>query len=203
MVSEVPPRTAGGEHDREEWYCLGLYLSALARSELLSYPCRIEKEESPDFIFTWQSGQMTGLEVTRATEGWLQREMTAADREYLEREVIARATGKEAEPVIIPLPSAGWLEGEAEQQLCDSVGRAIEKKLSKLENFKTASRHDLLVYDDMPQLGANRAKVLAMLDPWLRNYRLKTPELGKVSLIISLDVLFDLGGTPRILHTYL
>ena len=81
-VREVPRRTEGRRHWHEEQYCLGVYLLALSRHGLLDYPFAVKRGESPDFIFTEKSGEVIGLEVTRATEPWLQREMTSADREY-------------------------------------------------------------------------------------------------------------------------
>ncbi len=70
-VCSVPGRADGRRHYHEERYSLGLYLLALAEHEQLTYPLRIEQKESPDFMLTWPSGELTGLEVTRATEQWV------------------------------------------------------------------------------------------------------------------------------------
>src|ERR1700690_2506799 len=88
----VPARKRRTKRD-EERYCLALYLLALATYRKLKYPLRIEEGESPDFTITWNSGKRTGLEVTKATEMWVQREMTLAEAEYVRRQVAAKVAG--------------------------------------------------------------------------------------------------------------
>lgn len=197
-VQEVSRRTEGRRHHHEEEYCLGVYLLALGRNGLLDYPFAVKGGESPDFILTEKSGAITGLEVTRATEPWLQRKMTSADREYRRRELAAEGSGREPQPVIIELSQSGWIGDEAENQWCILVRRAIERKIAKLSKFAGTARHDLLISDDTP-LPTDRRKVLAALDPWARDLKSKTPMLGRISIVVSLDVLFDIGGDSRIL----
>lgn len=194
----MPGRTEGRRHYHEERYSLGLYLLALAEHDLLPYPLRVDQGESPDFLLTWPSGESTGLEVTRATEQWLQRAMTASEKEYGRRTIEVAASGEEAEPVSVPLSQAGWVGDEAEVEWCSLIRRAIEQKLTKLPNFRPVSRHDLLIYDDTPLLAVDRRKVLAVISPWARRLNEKSPAFGKISVIISLDVLFDVGGACRI-----
>lgn len=197
-VCSVPRRTEGRRHYHEERYSLGLYLLALAEHGLLTYPLRVDQGESPDFMLTWPSDKVTGLEVTRATEQWLQRAMTASDKEYGRRAVEATASGDEPEPVCIPLSQGGWVGDEAEVEWCSLVRGAIERKLAKLPNFRPVSHHDLLIYDDTPLPAVDRRKVLAGINPWARKLNEKEPSFRKISVIISLDVLFDLGGACRI-----
>jgi hypothetical protein len=194
----VPGRTEGRKHYHEERYSLGLYLLALAEHEQLTYPLRIEKGESPDFILRWPSGELTGLEVTRATEQWVQRVMTASEKEYRNRVATAAASGEEPEPICIPLSRTGWVGDEAELEWCSLIRRAVEQKFAKLPNFRAASRHDLLIYDDTPLPAVDRRKVLTAISPWARRFNEKRPTFGKISVIISLDLLFDLGGTCRL-----
>ena len=194
----MPGRTEGRRHYHEERYSLGLYLLALAEHELLTYPLRVEQGESPDFMLTWPSGELTGLEVTRATEQWLQRSMTASEKEYGRRTVGVTTSGEKPEPVCIPLSQAGWVGDEAEVEWCSLVRRTIEQKLAKLPNFRPVPHNDLLIYDDTPLPTVDRRKVLAAISPWARRLNEKRPAFGKISVIISLDVLFDLGGTCRI-----
>lgn len=199
-VREVPSRIEGRKDRPEERYCLGVHLLALAHHGLLAYPFKVEQaigSESPDFMFAWKSGETAGLEVTRATEQWIQREMTAADREYRRRELAAVVSGEEPEGVVIPLSELGWV-GDPEQQWCALVRCAIEKKLAKLAGFRPASSHDLLVCDDTPLPAVDRRKALARLSPWASELRQRTPTFRRISVIISLDVLFDVGGEPRI-----
>jgi hypothetical protein len=198
-VREVPRRTESRRHSHEEQYCLGIFLLALGRHGLLEYPFTVKQGESPDFVIFEKSGEVTGLEVTRATEPWLQREMTRADRELQRRELMAEASGIDADPVLIALSEFGWVGDEAEKQWCGLMRCAIERKIAKLPAFITAHRHDLLVYDDTPLPAVDRRKVLAALNLWARDLKSKTRLLGRISIIISLDVLFDVGGESRIL----
>jgi hypothetical protein len=200
-VCSVPGRTQGRKHYQQERYSLGLYLLALAEHELLTYPIQVEQSrqhESPDFMLTWPSGELTGLEVTRATEQWVQRAMTASEKEHGRRTVEVAASGEEAKPVCIPLSNAGWVDDKAEVEWCSLIRKAIEQKLPKLPKFGPASRHDLLVYDDTPLPAVDRRRVLSAISPWTRRLNEKSPAFGKISVIISLDVLFDLGGACRI-----
>ena len=200
-VCAVPGRTQGRRHYHEERYSLGLYLLALAEHELLTYPLQVEQgsqHESPDFMLTWPSGELTGLEVTRATEQWVQRAMTASEKEYGRRTATAVASGEEPEPVCISLSRAGWAGDEAEVEWCLLIRKAIESKLAKLPNFRLASRHDLVIYDDTPLPAIDRRKVLAAINPWARKLNEKKPAFEKISVIISLDVLFDVGGACRV-----
>lgn len=197
-VCSVSARTGGRRHYHEERYSLGLYLLALAEHELLTYPLRVAQGESPDFMLTWPSGELAGLEITRATEQWLQRAMTASEKEYERRRVEVASPGEKLEPVCIPLSQAGWRDDEAEVEWCSLIRKAIEQKLAKLPNSRPASHYDLLIYDDTPFLAVDRRKVLAAINRWARNLNEKMPTFGKISVIISLDVLFDLGGTCRI-----
>ena len=195
----MPWRTEGRKHYHEERYSLGLYLLALAEHDLLTYPLQIEQGESPDFMLTWPSGEVTGLEVTRATEPWLQRSMTLSEKEYRRREAQAAASGDTPEPVCMLLSQAGWVGDEAEVDWCLLISRSIKQKLAKLPNFRPASRHDLLIYDDTPLPAVDRRKVLAAINPWARRLNERSRAFAKISVVISLDVLFDLGGTCHIL----
>jgi hypothetical protein len=198
-VREVPRRTEGRRHHHEEQYCLGLYLLALGQHEFLDYPFTVRKGESPDFAITEKSCEVIGLEVTKATEPWLQREMTSADREYRRRELAAGTSGAGAEPVTIALSELGWIGDEAEDQWCALMRRAIQGKIAKLPAFRPAVRNDLLVCDDTPLPAVDRRKALAALTPWARDLKSRTPMLRRISIVISLDVLFDVGGVSRIL----
>jgi hypothetical protein len=198
-VRDVPGRTEGRKDRPEERYCLGVYLLALAQHGLLDYPCNIEQGDAPDFMITKSTGEKTGLEVTRATEPWFQRQMTEADRKYDRRKIAAAATvGHEPEPVAWFPSSAGWAGDQAEEEWCVLVQGAVEKKLTKLPGFRPASHYDLLVYDDTPLPAVDRRKVMAALALWAQQIKQQGPPLGRISVIISLDVLFDVGGASRI-----
>jgi hypothetical protein len=81
-VREVPGRTDGRTPKQYERYYLGIYLLALAEHDLLPYRLKVLECESPDFMLTWPSGEMTGLEVTRATDQTLQQWLSRTEREH-------------------------------------------------------------------------------------------------------------------------
>jgi hypothetical protein len=188
----VPARRRRTKRD-EERYCLALYLLALATYRKLKYPLRIEESESPDFMIAWSSGKTTGLEVTKATDMWMQREMTKMEVEYERRESAAKAPGEEPEPVSLMLSNHGWAGNQAEVEWLSLIRDAVERKLPKLAKFRATSRQDLIVYDDTPLPAINRSKVLPALSSWLSETRRTNPGLGRVSIIVSLDVLMDSG----------
>ena len=201
----VPDRGEGREHHHEERFCLGVYLLALATHDWLTYPLSVEEFEphvSPDFMIRWPSGELTGLEVTRATEEPLQRKKSVAHKEYRRRKIEAAASGTEPIPVTVPLSTAGWLDGEREKGWCLLFQKAVEKKLSKLRGeppefrskFKPAASYDLLVYDDTPLIGVDRTTIVKGTQLWIRNLPKEQPAFGKISIIMSLDLVFDLGG---------
>ncbi len=202
-VRSMPGRTKGREHFHEEHYCLGLYLLALGYHRPLDYPFQIEQgkqHESPDFMLTSSSGDVTGIEVTRATTRWIQQAMTEAEREYLRREAASVASGTNPEPVCVSLSHVGWIGDEAPVQWCLSIQKAIDGKVEKLSNFRRASRYDLLIYDDTPFPTVDRRKVVAALHPWAGSLNRTALRLGRISVVMSLDVVFDLGGSTRLLQ---
>ena len=202
-VRSVPGRTGGRKHYHEEQYCLGLYLLALGTYELLAYPFQVAQakpqQESPDFLLKWSSGQITALEVKMATEESFQYVMTAAARMYDRRKAGAAVSGETTEPVSVLLSEGGWIGDEAEVEWCSFVQKVIEKKLKKLPSFKPASRHDLVIYNDTPLPAVDRRKVVTALSPWVGSLKANRPQLGTISLILSLDVVFDVGGSTRML----
>ena len=201
-VRLVPGRTEGRQHYHEERFCLGLYLLALGTHDLLAYPVKVaqakQQHESPDFTLEWPSGQVTGLEVTRATEESFQSLMTAIEKMSSRRKAEVAVYGETPEPVNVSLDD-GWIDEEPQVKWCSLVQKAIEKKLEKLPSFKPASRHDLVIYDDTPLLPVQRRKVIEDLHSWVSSVKANRPQLGTVSIIISLDVVFDVSGSVRIL----
>lgn len=191
-VREVPRRTEGRTHKQYERHYLGIYLLALADNKLLSYPLKIEEpdskgqgQKSPDFMLVWESGETTGLEVTRATDEELQRWMTRAEKEHPEGSAIMDSPH-------------GYAGDQLEQEWCGLVRRAIEKKVALFPGYRPASRYDLLVADDTRMGAGDRRKSIAILTPWVRELKQKEPKVGKISVVASLDVLYDIGGEVRI-----
>jgi hypothetical protein len=184
-VREVPRRIEGRTPKQYERYYLGLYLLALADHQLLSYPFKVTEDESPDFMLTWKSGETTGLEVTSATDQELQRWLTHAEKE--------RPDGS-------PMMASpfGYVSDQLEREWCGFVREAIEKKVAKLDEYKPAARHDLLVSDDTRAGAGDRRKVLELLAPWAHHLKREGARLGRISAAASLDILYDIGGESRI-----
>ena len=184
-VRDVPRRTGGRTQKQYERFYLALYLLALADHEALTFPFKVVEGESPDFMLTFQSGEITGLEVTRATAEALQAALTRAEREHPEGTVMWAS----------PLGYAG---DQIEREFCDIVKRTVEAKVAKLSDFRPAARHDLLIPDDTGAGAGDRRRVLSILARWACELRQREPRLGKISIVASLDVLYDVGGESRI-----
>jgi hypothetical protein len=193
-VRDVPRRTNGRKHYHEERFCLGLYLLALATHEMLEYPLRVEQSESPDFMLTWSSGETTGLEVKRTTQPSLRSATDQAVRESAPSELTAKKPERKPGPALL-----GQRLDEAEREWCLLVRKAIDRKFTELPHFKTGSRCDFLIYDETPLPVVDRRKVFSEMDRWARSLRRKNGSaLGKISVITSLDIAFDLGGDFQI-----
>lgn len=97
-----------------------------------------------------------------------------------------------------PLIGAGWVSDQPEREWVAYVQAAVLRKVEKLNSFRPATRHDLLINDNTPVPAVSRRKVVEALSPWVRDVQKANHLLGRVNVIASLDVLFDIGGSPRI-----
>jgi hypothetical protein len=184
-VREVPRRIDRRTPKHYERYYLGLYLLALADHQSLSYPLKVMEDEAPDLIVTWDSGEARGLEVTRATDQELQLWLTRAEKGHPDGSAMM------ASPF-------GYAGDRLEHEWCSFVREAIKKKVAKLDQYKSAARHDLLVCDDTRAGAGDRRKVLTLLTRWARDLKRQESRLGKISAAASLDILYDIGGESRI-----
>jgi hypothetical protein len=193
-VCNVPARTLRAKGD-EERYALALFLRALSDHSLVRFPVgviELKGESEPDFIVSEAGKVRVALEVTRATTPELQRRMTEAERE-------AERRGK---PILMPLPSCVSVGDAAERAWLRLMVEAITRKLGKLGAYRRATgleRHDLLLYDDTPLLGVQRKIVLPQLARWIRAEKSRHQLLGRVAIVMSLDVVFDVAGDCRVL----
>ncbi|MHB8384065.1 MAG: hypothetical protein ACYDC3_17190 [Candidatus Binataceae bacterium] len=156
----------------------------------------------PNFSVAEAGHAPVSVEVTRATTWGLQRQMDEAEREAEERLGASAHRGTRSELVEMPLPLNGSAGDDHRQRWLDLIEGSIEKKLAKLDSYCRATgltRHDLLIYDDTPMLGVDRSKVLPDLARWVHDRRKRNPLLGIVSLIMSLDVVYDIDGQCRAL----
>ncbi|HTY55348.1 MAG TPA: hypothetical protein VMB26_09110, partial [Candidatus Binataceae bacterium] len=184
-VRDVPRRSEGRAKKQYERFYLGLYLLALADHQLLAYPFQVLEDESPDFMLTWESGETVGLEISRATDEEIQAAISRAERENPTEYAIAASPH-------------GYSGDQIEEEFCSIVRESVEKKVAKFDNFKPASRYDLLIPDDTRMGVGNRKKVLTTLTPWVRELTLKKRKLGKVSVVASLDVIYAIGEESRV-----
>jgi hypothetical protein len=198
-VREVPLRAEGRKHHHEEQYAAGLYLFLLGRQRAVSYPLRLDQAESPDFMVTSPSGATSGLEITRATTGSIQRVMTEIDREFFRRMRQAEIDGTEPEPVAAIANPAGWTDGQCVCRWCDQVTTAVRRKLEKLPNFRQATHHDLLICNDadVPLFpGKERERAFSIVKSALQEPQAEFAcHFRIVSVIMSLDLEFDILGT--------
>jgi len=184
-VGKVGTRRDREKTRREERYCLALYMLARATNSLIEYPISVEEGQRPDFMVSEGAGDTFGLEVTRATT-----------REHEER----LTHDEESRTSVLKLGSeAGWLEGQRESLWIERMKCAAMQKLELIPGYHKASRHDLLIYDNTPLIGVNRDQVTANIRDWIREYRSAVPSFGILSIIISLDVVLDVGGECRVL----
>jgi hypothetical protein len=129
---------------------------------------------------------MTGLEVTRATDQTLQQWLSRSEKEHPEG----------AAKMFSPLGYAG---DQLEKEWRDFARAAIQKKVAMLGQYRPASHYDLLLADDTRTGAGERRKVLTLLAPWAHDLKRKEPRIGVISAVVSLDILYDIGGKSRIL----
>jgi hypothetical protein len=194
-VRAIPMRAQGGTHPDEDRYAAGLYLLWLGRHGLLSYPFGLDQGESPDFMLTWQSGETSGLEVTRATTGAFQKVMSELDRESIRRDKEAKAKGVEPD-----VASVDWdISSDSDERVhkwCDQMLQAIRRKLEKLPKYRVATYHDLVIHQDTSEPifpGNERREALRALAP-VKDLQFQFPQrFHTISIITSSDVEYDIA----------
>ena len=185
-VRDVARRTEGRSKKQYERYYLGLYLHGLADHRVLRYPLKVLEGDSPDFMLVGKSGGPPGLEITSATDENLQAAMTRAEKDHSNGRAFIAST-------------QGYVGDELALEWCALVRETVERKIQKFAKFRPASRYDLLLPDDTRMGAGDRRKVIAMLTPWVQELKQQVPKLGKISVIASLDVLYDIGGVSLVL----
>jgi hypothetical protein len=96
-------------------------------------------------------------------------------------------------------PPLGYAGDQLEEEWCLCVRKAIEKKIAILPGYRAVSRCDLLVSDDAKMGGGESLE--SARDPNSAGARIeaeRAEKLGKISVVASLDVLYDIGGESRI-----
>jgi hypothetical protein len=143
----VPARTKGRKSSHRERYCLKIYLMYLSQKELLRFPLKIKKEEAPDFLISCHD-ETIGLEVTDASTEGYQQAMTDLEKSP-PGTVLEMGTNKLMTPGE-RLIGEGWKGNSVEIEWVDVILDSIIDKTESLNqpHFKTANRHELLIYDN-------------------------------------------------------
>jgi hypothetical protein len=131
-VSTVPARE---DKAAEEEWTLAVYLWALARHGLLTYPLICENREAPDFVLRWNTAQTTGLEVTRVI-GKVGKQI------YREQ---ARSKLPAFAPKDLDLQQRG--SHARIDTLYREMSQAFDRKVRKVRRYGTTADHcDLVIY---------------------------------------------------------
>lgn len=75
---------------------------------------------------------------------------------------------------------------------------AAYRRASPPNDFLPASRYDIVVSDETPFPAVNRSERVSELNPWAEELKRAHPTLGKLSVLVSLDLIFDIGGDSRL-----
>lgn len=172
-----------------EIHYLTLYLFALGEHGLLRYPFEIIHDDSPDFLLTEDGGDKVGIEHTKAISADHQKTLSERRKDY-------------PNGVAILASPLGYTPDQELLEWSEFIRAAIKNKLTRLPKYKPALRYDLLIEDNCPvSPGPDRRRALEVVAELAREYRRSNPKLklGKVSVIVSLDVLYDAGGENRVL----
>lgn len=195
-VRNVPARRRRSKRDEERFY-LGLYLLALATHGIATYPVSLEEGESPDFMLSFCNSEPVGIEATKATTQQMQIGLTENEDEYERSRAIPKG---EPEPVGRLMSFEGTAGDSVERNWVEQVREAIERKLKKLPKFRAAARYDLLIYDDTAYGPGDRVLALREIRKVIAELKRGNSRLGKVSIIMSLDVAYDVSGKCQILN---
>lgn len=194
----VPKRTAGRTAQHRERYCLKQYLVTLLRNNLLTFPFKITKCESPDFIIENNDKSLVGFEITEAATESHQKAMTD-----LERCPVGTILEMGTNALIPPggkLTGEGWNGNAVEKEWADIVSDSIYKKTLKLNSnyFNKINEFLLLIYDNTHlSTMLHIEEVASFLQTTIRN-KMAQSSFGKlyqqVSIIHSDVLLFDVTG---------
>ncbi|MFH1671812.1 MAG: hypothetical protein ABIF87_00055 [Pseudomonadota bacterium] len=202
----VPGRTQGRTKDHRERNSLKIYLIQLLQNNLLKYPLRIKKGESPDFLVICPDGTRTALEETEAGTEDYQRAMTELEKSpegtmletdffKLEKSPLPKGDYKKAlRKPGEKLKGNAWEKDSIEREWVRLILNAINKKSESLNkpNFKAADRYELLIYDNSHVSGLNIKDALPLVKKAIDNkVNLKSSEKKwhSISVILKSGVM--------------
>ena len=207
----VPPRTAGRTAHHRERYCIVKYLRQLNTQNLLRFPFELSKEESPDFVLRFQSGQSIGIEHTDFGSEQYQRALDSLEREPANTSIKFSDFDKPNDlrdvrvAFVRPgekLSGAGWEGNKPEEQWVELLNQRILAKTEKLnrDHFSRHNRNELLLYDNSHVVVAvNLDRALLMLVE-SRNSKEREPsekcEFDTISVVRDSIVAIDVFQNP-------
>lgn len=199
--ASVPRRTEGRRMHHRERYCLVHYLSTLARSLLLTYPFRVKKWESPDFLLYSNEGRVTGLEITEAGTEGSQRAATLLEKSppdaLLEGEETITSPG---DALRVP----PYLGDEPERELTQIFLKSVANKVEALNrgHYEATDRSELLIYDNSHLVPLTDLKALApYLKPSLTDWLTQNPRertYDSISVLRDSELLYDCAGASTV-----
>jgi hypothetical protein len=199
--TDVPQRTRGRRSHHRERFCIVRYLGSLASSGLLTFPLRVVKWESPDFLIH-QAATTIGLEITEASTEKHQQAATLLEKSppgtLLEGEADLRKPDEE-------LRGRGYVGDEVERELAGLILHAIEVKAAKINqpHFAHTDRYDLLIYDNSHLAVMAEFRDLA---PKLREQLAERAQIGpgpryfsEISVLSDSYLLYDVAARSSLL----
>jgi len=164
-------------NDQKELFNLRQYLTTLAENDLLAFPLVVKKGESPDFMIREGSSDFWGMEITQATTKKYQQDLT-------------RTEGSSGCDL---LEGDGSVGDSPEREACAAIIRAMRRKSMKTKKgkYRPASRYDLLIYVDVEAFFFDSNKSIQLLLPRLRRWKIQWQGLGRVSIIASQNLYYD------------
>lgn len=158
----VPKRSEGRKSSHRERWCLKHYLEILDRNNILTFPLKIEKSESPDFLISDDTGKR-GLEITEGTTPQYQLSLTHQDKNPEDTSVESLQIFNQTDPPPSSeeiekslrrrndkLIGRGWYGDSVEREWVKIMVNTIVQKTKKMndEHFHHQQIMELLIYDN-------------------------------------------------------
>ena len=189
------------DNDRELLFA-DLFLVALKKMNKLSLPVHRVRQESPDFVFTFDNHQI-GLEHTRATHPQYQElnsSIEKMDDDILwesdifkpDKKISSSSLENQIVDEKVGLKGKGYMGYEAEEEFVKFVNISLQKKTKLLgkKHFKHYSQNFLVIEDDTPIKVRKRQRIviefLKSLNYWSS---LESPKFDKVFIHLGRNFL--------------
>jgi len=189
-------RKGANERTKErELYCIRQYLTTLAPNEIIRFPIRLNKGESPDFILSYCECETWGAEVVEATTNDYQKYL-ANTEDSKEPDLLFGFDMKKSRGECGDAIWDGWVGDSPEREACAAILDAMQKKAKKIEagKFSPLSRYDLLIYENVSAFFYDDSKAMKFLKNVVGQTPCQLASLGKVSIITGSRLYYDVTG---------